>query len=212
MNFKSHLNTVVMAINTLVHLREVIIKQFKSKITDEIVRESEKYGEFILDLTVTKELLTGCLIVAESSEENKKQLLKIIDSFMGNDNFNKFIATYIKDKKSAEKVALSLSFIGMYADYLDGKDWEGPVLSSNRFENRFKVRSLLGVESEDFVNAYIKLNNSKEVVKSRKLLEELDTSDLINDVIGAYIIMNRQKEKIIELESYIDQLKGDNDE
>lgn len=205
MNFKSHLNTIVIVINTLVHLREVIIKQFKSEITDEIVRESEKYGEFILDLTVTKELLAGCLIVAESSEENKKQLLKIIDSFMGNDNFNKFIATYIKDKKSAEKVALSLSFIGMYADYLDGKEWLGPKLSQKRFDSRFKVRKIHDIENEDFVNTYISLNGSKEYYESKKLLENLDNIDLINEVLQLYGII---KVKNKELEELYEHIKG----
>lgn len=209
MNFKSHLNTVVIALNTIIHLREVIIKQFKSEITDEIIKEAEKYGEFVLDLTVTKQLVAGCLIVAESSEENKKRLLEIIDRFMGNDNFNKYVSTYIKDKKSAEKVALSLSFISMYADYLDGKDWVGPKLSQERFENRFKVREVYKVDTEDFSNTYVKLAESREYIEGKRLLEKLDKLDLINEVLEAYVIINRQKESITELSSYVDELGSD---
>lgn len=188
-----HINTVVLALNTMVPLREQIIMKFKSAITEEIVSEVNHFSEFILGLSLSKELLAGCLIVCEESEELKKELIKMIDTFMEED-FEKFAVTSITDKETAEKLSFSASILGMYTDYLEGKKWEGPSLSEAKLDGKDELRKLFNIQSVDFVGAYKGLVEKKIMNKAKQHLASYDKTDLMNQLLIAYEIIENNEE------------------
>lgn len=194
----SHINTVVLALSTIIPLREQIIIKFKSNITEEIVKEVNYFSEFILGLSLSKELLAGCLIACEKSEELKKELVKMIDTFMEED-FEKFAVAYIGDKEMAEKMGLSASIIGMYSDYLDGKKWEGPNLSEDKLTARDELRELFGMKNIDFVEAYKNLVDKKVMNRAKQKLVSFDKIDLMNQLLTAYKVIEWQEQYLNEL-------------